>query len=119
MHQLHRNSVGELVADEHGRHVGQEHPQRGSDDHPNWVGIVSRHGHGGDLRLVAHLGEEEGNQRGPEDAEALRDLRLFFLDLVGNQVQMAMPMNEAPSTQRRIAGETAEVIQAPKAPATP
>ena len=33
---------------------------------------MRRHRHRGQLRLVAHLGQEEGDQRRAEDAEALR-----------------------------------------------
>ena len=42
------------------------------------------HRDSGDLRLVAHLSQEESNQRRPENAEALGDLGLFFFDLVGD-----------------------------------
>ena len=42
------------------------------------------HRHGGDLGLVAHLGQEEGDQRGAEHAQALGHLGLFLLDLVGD-----------------------------------
>lgn len=56
---------------------------------------MSCHGAFCDLRFVTHIGEKEGDQGGAEDTEALRDLRFLLLDLVGNQGQMAMPMNEA------------------------
>ena len=43
------------------------------------------HRHRGDLGLVAHFGEEKGEQRGAEDAQPLRQTHLIGVDPVGDQ----------------------------------
>lgn len=85
MHQLHRDPRRQLVAHEHHWHVCQQHAEGGADHHPCRAGEAGGHGHRGDLRLIAHLGEEEGDQRGAEHAKALGNLRLIVVDLVGHQ----------------------------------
>jgi cyclomaltodextrinase len=57
------------LAQEHRRHVGQHHAQRGAGHHRHQVGVTRGQRHGGDLRLVAHLGQEEGHHRGAEHAQ--------------------------------------------------
>ena len=43
---------------------------------------MGRHGDSGNLSFVTHLGKEERDEGGAEDAKTLCDLRFFFFDLV-------------------------------------
>ena len=67
--------------------------------------VVRRQHHGGDLRLVAHLGQEERDHRGAEHAQARRLVRtLSSSSLSGISIHTAMAMKEPPSTQRSTCG---------------
>jgi len=77
---------------------------------------LRRQGHRGDVRLVAHFGEKEGDQGCAEHAES-RSVASLSSSLSGVRVQMAIPMNDTPSTQRKASGVRSEVIHDPSAPA--
>ena len=67
------------------RSIGNHHAQRGAGHHPQ-VGVVLRGQHdGGNLGLVAHLGQEERHQRGAEHAPAGLAIGIAFVELVGDQ----------------------------------
>ena len=82
---LHRNLLRQLVADEHRRHVRDKHTERGADDDEQRRGVVRSQRDRRDLCLVAHLGEEERDERRTEDAESRSHPRLSRLDLVGDE----------------------------------
>ena len=84
MHQANRHPVGDPVAQEHGRNIGNHHPERGAHDDRHKGLILGRQRHGGHLGLVTHLGQEEGDQGRAEDAEP-GQLRLLFVELVGDE----------------------------------
>ena len=87
-HELHREALGELVADEDGGRVGDHHAERRARDDPEGLGGELRgERHGGELGLVAHFGEEEEHDGGAEDAEALHAalVRLLVVELVGDE----------------------------------
>ncbi len=68
--------------------------------------------HRGDLRLVADLDQEEGDQRRQEGAGLARRLRAL-VGLVGIRHQPAMTMKVAASTQRIVSGPTQAATAAP------
>ena len=72
------------------------------------VGIVRGHGDGGDLRLVAHLGQKEGDEGGAEHAQLEAIWVSSSSILSGISVQTAMPMKDTPSTQRSTSGLMAD-----------
>jgi hypothetical protein len=85
VHQPHRQLLRQPAADQHGGHVGQHHAgRRAGDDADEFGREAGRQRDGRDLRLVAHLGEEEGDQRRHEDAVAGLGL-LVRVELVRDQ----------------------------------
>ena len=70
VHQLQGRLTRDAIAEIHGRHIRQHHAQRGPGHHPQRRRIARRQRHRRDLRLVAHLGHEEGQHGGQEHAEA-------------------------------------------------
>jgi hypothetical protein len=57
--------------------------------------------HGGDLRLVAHLGQEERHHGDTKHAEPAAGLPSFSSSaLSGTSIHTATAMKDAPSTQR-------------------
>src|SRR3546814_10118100 len=60
-------------SDLHGRHVGNQHSKRGSNDHQQRRSIVRGHGYRRNLCFVAHFGKEKSDKRCAEDAESLGD----------------------------------------------
>ncbi|KAI1693650.1 hypothetical protein Ddc_22629 [Ditylenchus destructor] len=79
------HALDQLVAQPDDRRIGQHHAQRGAGHHPQVGVVLGRQHHGGDLRLVAHLGEEEGDHRGAEDAEVRGARGIVVVELVGDQ----------------------------------
>src|SRR3546814_461338 len=71
-------------SDLHGRHVGNQHSKRGSNDHQQRRSIVRGHGYRRNLCFVAHFGKEKSDKRCAEDAESLGDVGFLFFDFVGN-----------------------------------
>jgi hypothetical protein len=64
VYQVHRDLRCQLFADKNGWHVCKQHAQDRTDDHEHRGTRLSDHRHCGELGFVAHLCEEEGNQRG-------------------------------------------------------
>ena len=84
VHPRHRNMLHQPLPEDHERHVGEQHAQGGAGgDEPHRVVARGEHD-GGDLCLIAHLGEEERHQRHAEHAPAARQ-RGFAFVFVGNQ----------------------------------
>jgi hypothetical protein len=78
-----RQALREATAEQHDRHVRQQHARGGADHDFPQRRILRREHDGGDLRLVANLGEEEGDGRGDEGIA--RGQGLVVVDLVGLQ----------------------------------
>lgn len=68
-----------------GGHVRDQHAQRRAGHDQQRLRVVSGHRDGRDLRLVAHLGQEEGDQRRAEHAEPAVDAGVLVVELVGDQ----------------------------------
>mmetsp|Transcript_44694 Transcript_44694/g.105195 ORF Transcript_44694/g.105195 Transcript_44694/m.105195 type:complete len:210 (-) Transcript_44694:571-1200(-) len=83
--QSHRDALGKTVADENGRHVGDQHAQRRAGHHPQRLRVVGGHRDGGNLGLVAHLGQEKRDRRGAEHAQAAAQAGILVVELIGNE----------------------------------
>ncbi|SPR99404.1 hypothetical protein CBM2634_A80336 [Cupriavidus taiwanensis] len=88
VHQPDRHLVGELVAKQNRRRIGDHHAEGGAGNHrQHRIAEARCQRHRGDLGLVTHLGKEEGDEGGAQDAdEALDRTRLLgVVELVGDQ----------------------------------
>ena len=72
------------IAEQHNRRVGQQHAESGAGGDEDQRVEARGERHGGELRLVADLDQEEGNQGGHEGAGLTRRLR-SLVGLVGDQ----------------------------------
>ncbi len=85
VHRADRHAPGDALTQPHHRRVGEHHAQRRARHHPEIGAVLGGQHDGGDLRLVAHLGEEERHHRGAEHAKARGASRLVVVQLVGNE----------------------------------
>ena len=108
-HDLERQALGDGVAEQHDRCVGQQHADGGARGDEDQRIEARGERHGGDLRLVADLDQEEGDQGGDEGAGLACRLRSSSA-LSGIRHQPAMTMKVAPRIQR--------IVSAPIQPAT-
>jgi hypothetical protein len=84
-HRLERDLRRRSFADQHDRNVGEQHSERGPDHDRGERFVLRRKQNGRDLRLVAHLGDEERADGDAEDAPAGCGRRRTVVELVGTQ----------------------------------
>ncbi len=82
MHHFHRYLGSHLVAKQHRRNIGNQHAEGSASDHSQKVVVVGGEGDGGNLGLIAHLGQEEGEQRGAKHPVAATDFGILVVNLV-------------------------------------
>ena len=102
VHQFHWDFARQLVTHKHRRHIGNQHTQRGAQDNQQRRGIVCRQGHGGNLRLspISARKKRQGGTKTPIAQHSSFSSSI----LSGIMVQIAMPMKDSPSTQRKMSG---------------
>jgi len=88
------------LAKQHGRHVGDHHAERGAGDHRQQGTELRGQCHGGDLRLVAGLRQEEADEGGEEGAAPPIGRRRLLVELVGTSTHTAIAAKETATIQR-------------------
>lgn len=85
MNQSHGDLGGEAIAHKNSRNVSDEHAEGGAGDDHERLMKVSGHGDGGDLSLVAHLGQKEGEKSGAKNAKTSGHASLLLFDFVRDE----------------------------------
>jgi len=99
VHHALREFLRGNIAEQHRRHVGEQHADRGAGNDGHERVVVGRQCDRRDLRLVAHFDEKERDQRGAEDTNRV-DFAEASSSLSGTSIHSAMAMNDRPSAQR-------------------